>query len=291
MGFLKPYLPCRESSAPGQSPTLPMLQDTAKPSPARPIFSIDTSAITATLSGHKLYDQLQTEASLQLFMRTHVFCVWDFQCLLKSLQRLVTCVDVPWFPTADAEARRLVNEIVLEEESDELPGGGFLSHFELYLMAMKECGADTGPILRFLDELQGGKDLDECLSRSYIPAGAREFVKSTLTIAESGEVHRIAAAFSHGREDIIPVMFRQIVQRLAGSNPGKWETLRYYLDRHVSHDAEVHGPAARALVGRLCGEDTTLWAEAQVTAADSLAERAKLWDALLTTVTAGSVAS
>ena len=268
-----------------------MTQDTAKFSRSQADFSIDTSAMTAVLSAHELYDCLQTEESLRLFMRTHVFCVWDFQCLLKSLQRHMTCVDVPWFPTSDPEARRLVNEIVLEEESDKLPQGGFLSHFELYLVAMEECGADRGPILRFLKELRSGKDLDECLSQPYIPPGARDFVHSTLDIAESGEVHRVAAAFSHGREELIPVMFRQIVQRLAASSPGKWESLRYYLDRHVFHDSEVHGPAARALVSRICGEDPTLWSEAEATATEALEARGRLWDALLTTVTAASMQS
>ena len=84
------------------------------------------------LMRHPLYDELRDEESLRVFMRSHVFAVWDFQSLLKALQRCMTCVEVPWFPTADPTARRLVNEIVLDEESDTVPGGIFLSHFELY---------------------------------------------------------------------------------------------------------------------------------------------------------------
>ena len=95
---------------------------------------------------HPLYEHVSDENSLRILMRTHVFAVWDFQSLLKSLQRSLTCVDVPWLPTADAEARRFVNEIVLDEESDVAPGGGYLSQFELYVQAMTECGADREPI-------------------------------------------------------------------------------------------------------------------------------------------------
>ena len=104
---------------------------------------INTTELLERLISHPLYDELRDEESLRIFMRSHVFCVWDFQCLLKALQRKVTCVDVPWLPTADPEARRMVNEIVLDEESDEAPGGGHLSHFELYLQAMEDCGADA----------------------------------------------------------------------------------------------------------------------------------------------------
>ena len=80
-----------------------------------------------------------------------MFCVWDFQSLLKSLQRSLTSVNIPWLPTADPNAQaRLINEIVLDEESNEMPDGGYLSHFELYINAMNECGADVGPISRLI---------------------------------------------------------------------------------------------------------------------------------------------
>ena len=165
---------------------------------------INTTELVDRLISHSLYDELRDEESLRIFMRFHVFCVWDFQSLLKALQRLVTCVEVPWLPTADPEARRLVNEIVLDEESDEAPGGGHLSHFELYLQAMQKCGSDAVSMRVFLEDLRGGTCLREALARPTLPAGVADFVKTTMAIAESGHVHRIAAAFAYGREDIIP---------------------------------------------------------------------------------------
>src|ERR1700745_2120390 len=77
---------------------------------------------------HALYGHVTDDGSLRVLMRKHVFAVWDFQSLLKALQREATCVDVPWTPTPDPEARRLVNEIVLDEESGQTPWGGHLSH-------------------------------------------------------------------------------------------------------------------------------------------------------------------
>jgi hypothetical protein len=229
------------------------------------------------LLAHPLYAHLHDARTLRLFMATHVFAVWDFQCLLKGLQRLVTCVDVPWLPTADPEARRLINEIVLDEESDEAPGGGYLSHFELYLQAMHESGADTAPIDALLGGLAKGLSVEEALATCGAPPGVAPFVRTTLAIARSPEPHRVAAAFAYGREEIIPAMFRRLVDRLATVSPRAWGTFRYYLERHIHTDADRHGPQSRLLVRRLCGDDPNRWSEAMTVAQTVLQARDALW--------------
>src|SRR5882724_6088954 len=85
---------------------------------------INVADLVEAVRTHPLYEHVSDEHSLRLLMRTHVFAVWDFQSLLKSLQRSLTCVEVPWLPTADAEARRFVNEIVLEEKVTRPQGAG-----------------------------------------------------------------------------------------------------------------------------------------------------------------------
>jgi hypothetical protein len=229
---------------------------------------------------HPLYSQVTDEKALRIFMRSHVFCVWDFQSLLKALQRQLTCVDVPWLPTTDAESRRLINELVLDEESDVLPDGRHLSHFELYLEAMRDCGADTGPIEGFVLDLRRGKLLSAALSAPGLPNGVAPFVKFTMEIASSGDVHRIVGSFSYGREDLVPAMFQKLVNVLARNAPENWSRCLYYLNRHIESDGERHGPLAEKLLARVCGDDLGRWAEAEEAARASLEVRLELWDAI-----------
>jgi len=248
------------------------------------VREINVADLMKRVVEHPLYNHLTDEASLHILMKAHVFAVWDFQCLLKALQRSLTCTEVPWLPTGDPEARRLINEIVLDEESDVAPLGGYLSHFELYLKAMRDCGADTAPIEAFLSDLRDGLSTDKALARTSVRCGVAAFVKTTMDIARCNEVHRIAAAFTYGREEAIPMMFPQIVERLAGVSPERWSTFLYYLRRHITHDAEKHGPASRAIVARLCGTDDRLWAEAEETARAALQARIGLWDGVLDSI-------
>src|SRR5882757_7152683 len=82
------------------------------------------------LLDHRIYCQIRGLDGLRLFMEHHVFAVWDFMSLLKALQQRICCVDVPWIPSSTSFTCRLVNEIVLGEESGEDGEGGYARHFE-----------------------------------------------------------------------------------------------------------------------------------------------------------------
>ncbi|WP_345235386.1 DUF3050 domain-containing protein [Hymenobacter saemangeumensis] len=227
---------------------------------------------------NRLYQRLDTLADLQRFMEHHVFAVWDFMSLLKALQRDLTCVTVPWLPTANATTRRLINEIVLEEESDVDPQGQPISHFELYLRAMDECGANTGPIRQLLASLAAGRSVPAALQEAAVPGSVRQFVEHTFSIIDSGRTHAIAAAFTFGREDVIPAMFRQFVAELKVNFPGQLDTFTYYLDRHIQLDEEVHTPLAQQMVRELCAGDPQRWLECQQVAISCMEARMILWD-------------
>lgn len=231
------------------------------------------------LANHKLYSRFETVEDLHTFMESHVFAVWDFMSLLKTLQRGLTCIGIPWTPSRFPTSRRLVNEIVLGEESD-IYGTRPISHFELYISAMKECGASTLAIEGLLRHLRDGSDWATALTRSFAPEAAQRFVRATFAIIERGKLHEIAAAFTFGREDLIPDMFRGFIRDQDQRLSGKLATLRWYLDRHIEVDGEDHGPMALQMVSELCGSDGAKWAEATEAAETALRARIALWDSI-----------
>jgi hypothetical protein len=232
------------------------------------------------LTSHRVYQSLHSLDDLRVFMQHHVFAVWDFMSLLKALQRELTCVEVPWVPRGHPATRRLINDIVLEEETDVDPEGRPTSHFELYLRSMRECGADTAPIERLLAALAEGASVAAALEAAQAPTSVREFVLETFRIIDSGKPHAVAAAFTFGREDVIPDMFRHLVHDLRQRFPGQLDTFTYYLDRHIQLDEEVHTPLAQQMVRELCQDDARRWQESREVAAACMRARVALWDGI-----------
>lgn len=243
----------------------------------------DLQQLRSDLLQHPIYSAVQSTESLRIFMREHVFAVWDFMSLLKRLQQIVTCCSVPWMPVADASVARFINEIVLGEECDEDGRGGYTSHFELYLESMDEVGADSQPIRRFVAMLREGIPTNQALDRIDILPGTRQFVRGTMTWTMDGAPHEVAAAFFHGREDVIPDMFARLVTSLEREGHSV-DRFRHYLKRHIELDANDHGPLAQKLVDRLCGESQERRVETTRAACASVAQRIALWDGILASI-------
>src|SRR5688572_27836556 len=98
------------------------------------------------ISEHKLFGKLTSLAAIRVIMEHHVWCVWDFMCLAKALQSSLTST-IPWFPSPYPEALFDINAILATEETDEGPDGERRSHFEEFILAMREAGANTEPTL------------------------------------------------------------------------------------------------------------------------------------------------
>lgn len=229
---------------------------------------------------HPLFTGIHSLGKLQLFMQSHVFAVWDFMTLTKRLQRDLTGTQLPWLPPTDPEAARLINEIVLSEESDEHPRRGHCSHFELYLEAMTEVGASTSSINRFITLQREGVDASSALHMINAPASAIRFVSDTLHIALHAPTHCVAAAFFHGREHVIPSMFERLLEP-ATLIPLQAPTLCRYFERHIELDSGNHGPAAEQLLARLVGADPVYTQQAGDAALSALHSRIRLWDEVL----------
>ena len=243
--------------------------------------TIDLGDLRQRLVQHPIYRLVNSPDRVRRFMEHHVWAVWDFQSFLKALQVRLTCCTIPWIPTPDREARRMINEIVLDEESDDLGDGAYASHFEMYLSAMHDTGADTSPVERLVALIRAGTPLAEALADAGVPPAAATFVRRSFAIIDAGKSHEIVAAFTYGREDVIPEMFRPLVANLAHDDPAAWGKLRHYLERHIEADDEKHGPMCRRIVASLCGDDAGKWAEASATARASLQARIDLWDSIV----------
>src|SRR6202035_5261378 len=161
-------------------------------------------SLRAALLEHPIYTHLVSVADLRQFMEDHVFAVWDFMSLLKRLQQDMTCIRVPWFPASNARAARLINEIVIGEETDVDPDGSYVSHLDLYLRAMVDVGASTRQFDRFRSMAQVGVPVEKAMVRTGVPSHVQAFVAHTMTLARSGSTEEVLAAFFYGREDIIP---------------------------------------------------------------------------------------
>src|SRR3979490_3190329 len=99
--------------------------------------------LRAQLLDHPVYAEVASVEDLKRFMEDHIFAVWDFMSLLKRLQQDLTCTKVPWFPADNARAARLINDIVIGEETDVDPDGSYVVTLDLYLRAMAALGANT----------------------------------------------------------------------------------------------------------------------------------------------------
>ncbi len=233
------------------------------------------------LYNHPIYRSVVSIEDLRLFMQEHVFAVWDFMSLLKSLQKEITCIDVPWKPVGSPKIRRFINEIVLGEESDLDEDGHCLSHYEMYLNAMKQCGADTTEIKKFFDLVCAGVSVRTALKQVRINRETHAFVEFSLEVIESKKPHVIASVFALGREDLIPEMFDRILKELQNQKAQSTSKLRYYLDRHIEVDGDHHGPLAMQMIQELCSDDKEKWKEATIFAKKALEHRIHLWNGVL----------
>lgn len=235
------------------------------------------------LIAHPIYQAVQTPSALRIFMAYHVYAVWDFMSLLKALQQSLTCVDVPWVPRGNANTRYLINEIVVGEESDVDEEGRRVSHFELYLRAMKEAGASLEASGRFVGAVSEGVAVRDAIAGLVPQEPVRKFLHFTFDTIFSGEVSRIAAVFTFGREDLIPDLFLPIVQDLSREKPG-FETFRYYLERHIEVDGGHHSHLAMEMLEELCGDDDVKWSLAGDAARAALESRIVLWDGVVAAI-------
>lgn len=235
----------------------------------------------AQLNSHDLYKDLNSIEDIKQFMESHVFAVWDFMSLLKNLQLELTCVSKVWLPVENPVTARFINEIVHGEETDVNELGQPMSHFEMYLDAMNEVGASTQKIDAFITLVKQRVPVLQALKEVEVSNAVYDFVAYTFEIIERGNVHEIAAAFTFGREDVIPEMFLEIVKGTKKQNQDKaYSKLLYYLERHIELDGDEHGPLSLKMIEELCGDDEQKWEDVLMVSEKAIEKRIGLWSGI-----------
>jgi hypothetical protein len=166
----------------------------------------------------------------------------------------------------------------MAEESDVNELGLAMSHYEMYIDAMIQVGADTSNINLFIKAIEKGDNLEDASKKIKLDAPILEFIKFTMDIVNSDKPHSIASAFTFGREDVIPDMFLEIIGQSKTNDDKTYSKLLYYLNRHIELDGDEHGPISLKMVEELCGNDNLKWEDVLETATEALKMRLKLWD-------------
>ena len=233
------------------------------------------------LNNHHLYKMINDKDSLIKFMEHHVFSVWDFMSLVKYLQNSIAPSSYPWGIVAGQNSRRLVNSIVLEEESDiGMPDKEgkttYASHFEMYCQAMEEVGAVSNYAVKFSNAVQK-YGIEPAIDLLSSPAASKEFMRKTMSFIQTDKPHVVAAAFALGREKIIPDMFRQILKEMKISQE-EAPAFYYYLERHVHLDEDFHAPLSLQMLNELCEGNSEKLQEAEQAACEAIKARIQFWD-------------
>lgn len=253
------------------------------------IFPLDTiRLLRKELSTHPVYAAVSSIEDLTVFMQHHAYSVWDFMSLVKYLQHHFAPAKTPWLPFGDAKVRRFINEIVLEEESDEglpLKDGSvvYTSHFELYLAAMEEVLQESSSDIKNFVAHVASSSLETAMEQCTIPPPAKQFMNVTFEFIRSDKPHLIAAAFALGREHIIPEMFRALLETMKITHE-EAEVFHYYLERHIHLDTDQHGPMSLRMLEILCDDDPIKIKEAEEAAIRAIQARIHFWDGVLSAI-------
>ena len=228
------------------------------------------------ITAHPLFANKLEPKHICKFMESHIFAVWGFMSILKSLQKMITPNNLPWMPNKNTKNGlvNFVNEIILCEESDYIEGIGFISHFEIYLLAMKNMDAKTDQLDKLISIISSKGYDEKYLDNIDATDEVKSFLKHDLEVSMKGTLPEIVGAFTLGREKVIPNMFGYILPAIKETSTSKY--LVTYLERHIDIDGDRHGPLSMKLLNTSCGEKELSLAYA--TAIKSLELRLLVWD-------------
>lgn len=253
-----------------------------------PTFHKHISPYKENLFKHKIYGQVNDITKTKLFMESHVFGLWDYLTMLKSLQRDLAARKINFLDKDMPNLPYLINQIVLNECVDEEGSREYLSAlgiYQLYIKAMEEIGADIMPISYFVDCLKSNwywKEALEDTKKKYrnIPNTTYSYLEHNLEVIENSQCHEVAGVFFFSREDIHS-KFANFIKVLQEKDMNI-TNLRNYLQKHIEDDGETKNPIlGEYILNLLCNDDAMKWKETELAVIKAIKERQVFWDGIL----------
>jgi hypothetical protein len=230
------------------------------------------------LQQHPAFNNIQSLDELRKFTVYHIFLVWDYMSLLKSLQTQLTCTQTPWKPVQSPYIRYLVNSLVLKEESDLGADGEYASHYEMYRNAMQAMKADTGLMDNLMAHIETDMPVIKAIELSNIPGPVKDFLEYTFWVVQKTSLHEQAAVLCYGREGFGHQLIYQRAVALQQNHAEELNPFLYYLRHKNEINEKYHSQLSAILLEQLCGTDEKKWHEATQAANQSLRNRIRLFD-------------
>ena len=231
-------------------------------------------AKTQKLSHHEVYSKVTSRAQISCFMSYHIFAVWNFIKLLKSLQIKTSIALRSQALECSGETRDLIGKIVFAEESELYPYGQPTEYFAVYLGAISELEVNSNFLWTFLTSKH---------SLQSLKPGIQELVGYNLTLAETGTIGEIAAAFFCGREPVSYQLFTSIIKIL--KQDGKeCPNLINYTEKLNQENSRQVGTLVLKLLDYFCKDETDKVFALQA-GLEALNLREQLWNYALAEIT------
>jgi hypothetical protein len=119
------------------------------------------------------------------------------------------------------------------------------------ILKLKDCG-------RVLWKLKVFREVNftkyfVAIKTSNLHPNIKAFLDFTFSVIEQGKPQ--IAAFTFGREDLIPSMFTEILKNFQTNFPDTDLKKLIHYFAHIEIDADEHGPMAMKMITELCGDD------------------------------------
>ncbi|MGE0171483.1 MAG: DUF3050 domain-containing protein [Oligoflexales bacterium] len=229
------------------------------------------------LSKHQLYHAIADVRGLKYFMERHVICMWSYNSLIKSLYQDIARVALPLNSSVYKNALRLISQIMLGEEVEDLGDGYLASHLELYLDAMQDLECDTSSVFAFFDLIEKGMPLAKAAKLANFSSEVNCYLGQTIHNL-SQPAHVKAALLYFEAEPFVPENFYEDLAEMTRKNG--FPFCSEYFERLGDGCRDNNLSLMHALAESLCLSDKDLKEEAEKACEALLGEKVRLWNGI-----------